>query len=104
MLTDEFLKLFFDAVLFGIVDNGVMLVGAFFGLGLEKYLPGRLQVGLGAIIGAGLGNTVSDFYGWGSQFKLGTSIWNRIRVFNCLNFNTCHSYHKKIKSTFLSVK
>ena len=47
MLTDEFLKLFFDAVIFGIVDNGVMLVGAFFGLGLEKYLPGRLQVGLG---------------------------------------------------------
>ena len=58
MLTDEFLKLFFDAVLFGIVDNGVMLIGAFFGLGLEKYLPGRFQVGLGAIIGAGLG-TVS---------------------------------------------
>ena len=47
MLTDEFLKLFFDAVLFGIVDNGVMLIGAFFGLGLEKYLPGRFQVGLG---------------------------------------------------------
>lgn len=63
MLTDEFLKLFFDAVLFGIVDNGVMLVGAFFGLGLEKYLPERFQVGLGAIIGAGLGNTVSDFMG-----------------------------------------
>ena len=63
MLTDEFHKLFFDAVIFGIVDNGVMLVGAFFGLGLEKYLPGRLQVGLGAIIGAGLGNTVSDFMG-----------------------------------------
>ena len=63
MFTEEFLALFYDAVLFGIVDNGVMLVGAFFGLGLEKYLPGRLQVGLGAIIGAGLGNTVSDFMG-----------------------------------------
>jgi lipoprotein signal peptidase len=62
MLTDEFLKLFFDAVLFGIVDNGVMLIGAFFGLGLEKYLPGRFQVGLGAIIGAGLGNVQVDIF------------------------------------------
>lgn len=63
MFTEEFLQLFKDAILFGIVDNGVMLAGAFFGLGLEKYLPKRFQVGLGAIIGAGLGNTVSDFMG-----------------------------------------
>ena len=63
MLGDDFILLFRDAVIFGIVDNGVMLVGAFFGLGLEKYLPKRFQVGLGAIIGAGLGNTVSDFMG-----------------------------------------
>ncbi len=40
-----------------------MLAGHFFGLGLEKYLPKRFQVGLGAIIGAGFGNTVSDFMG-----------------------------------------
>ena len=45
--------MFNDYVLFGIVDNGVMLIGAFFGLGLEKYLPKKLQVGLGAVIGAG---------------------------------------------------
>lgn len=54
---------FNDYILFGIVDNGVMIVGAFFGLGLEKYLPQKFQVGLGAIIGAGLGNTLSDFMG-----------------------------------------
>ena len=52
-----------DYVIFGIVDNGVMLMGAFFGLGIEQYLPKRFQVGLGAIIGAGLGNAVSDFLG-----------------------------------------
>ena len=40
-----------------------MLLGAFFGIGLEKYLPRRFQVGLGAIIGAGIGNAVSDFMG-----------------------------------------
>ena len=48
-------KYFYDFVIFGIVDNGVMLIGAFFGLGLEKYLPSKLQVGLGAVIGAGIG-------------------------------------------------
>ena len=53
--------LFVDYIIFGIVDNGVMLVGAFFGLELEKYFPKRFQVGLGVMIGAGLGNTASDF-------------------------------------------
>ena len=56
-------KYFYDFIIFGIVDNGVMLMGAFFGLGLEKYLPSKLQVGLGAVIGAGIGNAVSDFAG-----------------------------------------
>lgn len=55
--------MFIDFIIFGIVDNVVMLVGAFFGLGLEKYLPKRLQVGLGAVIGAGIGNAFSDFIG-----------------------------------------
>lgn len=55
--------MFFDYVIFGIVDNGIMLLGAFFGIGLEKYLPKRFQVGLGALIGAGIGNAVSDFMG-----------------------------------------
>ena len=55
--------MFIDYVIFGIVDNVVMLLGAFFGLGLEKYLPKRFQVGLGAIIGAGIGNAFSDFMG-----------------------------------------
>ena len=57
------MQMFFDYVVFGIVDNGVMLISAFFGLGLEKYLPKRFQVGLGAVIGAGLGNAFSDFMG-----------------------------------------
>ena len=55
--------LFVDYIIFGIVDNGVMLVGAFFGLELEKYFPKRFQVGLGAVIGAGIGNALSDFMG-----------------------------------------
>jgi len=56
-------EIFNNYVLFGIVDNGVMLMGAFFGLGLKKHLPKSLQVGGGAVIGAGIGNAVSDFAG-----------------------------------------
>lgn len=52
-----------DFIIFGLVDNGVMLIGAFFGLGVEQHLPKRFQVGLGAIAGAGIGNAVSDFMG-----------------------------------------
>lgn len=52
-----------DFIIFGLVDNGVMLIGAFFGLGVEQHLPKKLQVGLGAIAGAGIGNAVSDFMG-----------------------------------------
>jgi len=52
-----------DYIIFGMVDNGVMLIGAFFGLGVEQALPKQFQVGLGAVIGAGIGNAVSDFMG-----------------------------------------
>tara|TARA_R110002153_G_scaffold97336_1_gene232036 strand:- start:97 stop:369 length:273 start_codon:yes stop_codon:yes gene_type:complete len=53
----------FDYILFGVVDNVVMLSGAFYGLALEKHLGSKFQTGLGAILGAGLGNALSDFLG-----------------------------------------
>lgn len=53
---------FIDGTIFGIIDNGVLIVGAFTGLEVEKYLPFK-TVGLGAVIGAGVGNAVSDFMG-----------------------------------------
>jgi uncharacterized membrane protein YqgA involved in biofilm formation len=53
-----------DFIIFGIVDNAVMIFGAFTGLEIEKYLPERFRLGhLMAIVGAGLGNTFSDFLG-----------------------------------------
>jgi len=53
-----------DFIIFGIVDNAVMIIGAFTGLEVEKYLPERFRLGhLMAIVGAGLGNTFSDFLG-----------------------------------------
>ena len=54
----------FDFILFGIVDNGVMIFGAFTGLEIEKYLPKKFQTGhLLVITGAGIGNAFSDFLG-----------------------------------------
>jgi hypothetical protein len=54
----------FDFIMFGIVDNAVMIFGAFTGYEVEKYLPKRFQLGhLMPIVGAGIGNTVSDFSG-----------------------------------------
>ena len=50
-----------QAIIFGFVDNGVMLVGAFFGLSLEAYLPRHFRKGMGAVIGGALGNAFSDF-------------------------------------------
>lgn len=70
--------LFIDYIIFGIVDNAVMLVGAFFGLELEKYFPKRLQVGLGVMVGAGLGNTIGDFLAgvasWNLSLAVGTGL------------------------------
>ncbi len=52
-----------DGLLFGFIDNAVLLVGAYTGFEVEKVLPKRFQVGVGAIAGAGIGNTVSDAAG-----------------------------------------
>ena len=52
-----------DGLLFGFVDNAVLLVGAWTGFEVEKILPKRFQKGLGNVVGACLGNTVSDAAG-----------------------------------------
>ena len=52
-----------DGIIFGIIDNAVLILGAVTGYEVERFLPRRFQVGVGAIAGAGIGNTVSDFLG-----------------------------------------
>lgn len=52
-----------DGTIFGLVDNGLLIFGAFTGLSFEKYLPKTYQHGIGAVIGAGIGNTISDTIG-----------------------------------------
>ncbi len=53
---------FINGTIFGVIDNAVLIVGAFTGLEVEKYLPFK-TVGIGAVLGAGCGNAVSDLLG-----------------------------------------
>jgi len=58
-----------DYIVYGIVDNGVMILGAMTGLELERFLPDRFQKGLATVVGAGLGNATSDFMGGASTLS-----------------------------------
>jgi len=60
-----------EFVVFGIIDNSIMLLGAFWGLSIERFLPKRFQNGYGAIVGAGVSNAFSDFLGGAFQLN-----WN----------------------------
>ena len=52
-----------DGLIFGFIDNAVLIAGAVTGYEVERFLPRRFRVGVGAIAGAGIGNTVSDALG-----------------------------------------
>lgn len=60
-----------DYLIFGFVDNGIMLLGALYGLHIEKYFPKKYQVGLGAVYGAGFGNAISDWAGGMASLNYG---------------------------------
>lgn len=51
-----------EGVAFGLVDNGVLLIGAYLGFDLGERL-GEGRGALGAVLGAVFGNTVSDGLG-----------------------------------------
>jgi hypothetical protein len=50
-----------DGLTFGVVDNAVLIFGAYTGCEIERYIGGRGRVG--GILGAAIGNTVSDGLG-----------------------------------------
>jgi len=53
-----------DYLIFGFVDNAVMLAGSFYGLSIENKFPKKYQTGfMGATVGAGIGNSFSDTLG-----------------------------------------
>ena len=56
----------FDYIIFGVFDNGLMIVCAMVGFELDSYISNKIKwfpKGLGAVVGAGLGNTLSDGLG-----------------------------------------
>jgi len=56
--------MYIEYIIFGIIDNAVMLSGALFGVSIEHKLPKKMQTGfMGATLGAGFGNAFSDFLG-----------------------------------------
>jgi len=74
-----------DFIIFGIVDNGVMIAGAFTGIEIEKYLPNRFKMGLlMPIVGAGIGNMTSDFLGGLFAMNMPLAIGSAIGCFLAL--------------------
>ena len=55
------MDIIFNGLVFGLVDNAVLIFGAYTGYEVDKLFKGNGK--LGAIVGAGLGNTVSDALG-----------------------------------------
>ena len=56
-----------DGLIYGLVDGGVLIIGAYTGLEIDvwisKLLKKKANPVLAGIIGAALGNTISDFMG-----------------------------------------
>ena len=50
-----------DGIIFGVLDNFILIIGAYTGLEIDRFFNGRGA--LGAVIGAAVGNTVSDGVG-----------------------------------------
>jgi|3_EtaG_2_1085321.scaffolds.fasta_scaffold33866_3 hypothetical protein len=61
-MTNEIMDYIVDGNQFGFIDNVVLVLGAFTGLRVERYLPFK-TVGIGAVLGAGVGNAFSDLLG-----------------------------------------
>jgi len=49
-------------LVFGLIDNGILIFGAATGIGIERYFRKGSGV-VGSLWGAGIGNTFSDFLG-----------------------------------------
>ena len=86
-----------DFVVFGFIDNAVMLAGALAGISVEKKLPKKFQTGfLGATIGAGLGNTFSDFLGGLGATNLDLAVGSALGCLLALFLIPCYVKLQKV--------
>jgi hypothetical protein len=57
-------QLWFDYILFGIVDNFIVILGGVLGISIEAMLPKRFKMGLLLpVLACGVSNAISDFMG-----------------------------------------
>ena len=52
-----------SGLIFGLVDNGVLLLCTYMGISIDQYIEGKTKGLLGAVLGATIGNTISDTMG-----------------------------------------
>ena len=52
-----------EGLIFGLVDNGVLLLSIYTGMGIERWIKNSNSTFVGGVIGAGVGNTFSDTLG-----------------------------------------
>ena len=66
LLVGNWLGIVPDGAMFGTLDNGILILGAYTGLQLDDHIAKVFKgarPGLGAIVGAAIGNLVSDVAG-----------------------------------------
>ena len=59
----EFLDFLPAGFIFGFFDNFILLIGAYTGINIEKYIDQKASGVLGGVVGAGLANSISDGIG-----------------------------------------
>jgi len=52
-----------DGLIFGLTDNGVLLLCMYTGISIDQWIEGKTHGLLGAVLGATIGNTISDTMG-----------------------------------------
>ena len=52
-----------EGLVFGLVDNGILLLSIYTGIGIERWFKRDNSSFIGGIMGAGIGNTFSDTVG-----------------------------------------
>ena len=52
-----------EGLIFGLTDNGVLLLCMYTGISIDRFIEGRTGGLLGAVLGATIGNTISDTIG-----------------------------------------
>ncbi|MAM41777.1 MAG: N-acetyl-anhydromuranmyl-L-alanine amidase [Thaumarchaeota archaeon] len=56
----EYIAMLPDGLIFGFVDNSLLLIGAYTGVSIEKFLNKQSSGVLGGVLGATIGNAISD--------------------------------------------